>query len=346
MPAAETLFPAAERDRLFGAFLPYERIVLAVSGGPDSTALLALAHQWRSARTTGPALAVVTIDHGLRPESADEAAQVAALCGTLGLPHTTLRWQGEKPTTGLQEAARIARYHLLLSYAGASGAGAIALAHTRDDQAETVLFRLARGSGLPGLAAMRARARREEIDLLRPLLDVPKARLVGFLEGEGIAYVRDPSNTDPRFTRPRLRTLLPALAAEGLDAGRLSRLAARFARADAALAGQALTARGACLLTDAATGSALDAGRLFAEAEEISLRILVAEVSRFGTEGEAELGKAERLHAELKAAFSARNACARTLAGAMVRLKGEALTIGPAPARRKKPVPLAANSPR
>lgn len=346
MPAADTLFPAVERDRLFGAFLPYERIVLAVSGGPDSTALLALAHRWRQARTNGPSLAVVTIDHGLRPEGAGEAEAVAALCGTLDIPHTTLRWQGEKPVTGLQEAARIARYHLLLSYAGATGAGAIALAHTRDDQAETVLFRLARGSGLPGLAAMRARARREEIDLLRPLLDVPKARLVAFLEGEGIDYARDPSNTDPRFTRPRLRTLLPALAAEGLDAGRLSRLAARVARADAALSGQAETARGACLKSEAVSGCELDASRLFGEPDEISLRILVSEVSRFGTEGEAELGKAERLHAELKAAFATGVDCARTLAGAMVRLKGEGLTIAPAPARRKKAVPLAANSPR
>lgn len=346
MPAADIAFPAAERERLFGAFLPYERIVLAVSGGPDSTALLALAHGWRQARESGPALCVVTVDHGLRPEAAAEATQVADFCAMLGVPHTRLRWEGEKPETGLQEAARTARYHLLLSYACAIGAGAVALAHTRDDQAETVLFRLARGSGLPGLAAMRERARREEVDLLRPLLDVPKERLVAFLDSSGIAYARDPSNADPRFTRPRLRTLLPKLAAEGLDATRLTRLAARVARADAALSGQAEAARRACLRGEGTGGCEIDPIRLFAEPDEISLRVLMAQVARFGTEGAAELAKAERLHAVLKAAFAARTACARTLAGAVVRLKGEVLTIAPAPARRKKPVTLAANSPR
>ena len=128
--------------------------MLAVSGGPDSTALLVLAARWANQLKRAPKLLAVTIDHGLRPEAAREAAAVKRLAQSLKVSHRTLRWRGRKPRTGLQEAARQARYELLAQAATRAGFAHILTAHTLDDQAETVLFRLARGSGLFGLTGM------------------------------------------------------------------------------------------------------------------------------------------------------------------------------------------------
>ena len=157
MPAAEDIasFDQEELDRLFAPFLDHRAVVLAVSGGPDSTALALLAKQWRTVHPRGPKLFIATVDHGLRASSVEEAKAVKRLSRRLRLPHETLVWSGEKPGSGIQEAARLARYALLADHARAKGASAIAVAHTLDDQAETVLFRLARGSGLAGLSAMR-----------------------------------------------------------------------------------------------------------------------------------------------------------------------------------------------
>ncbi len=129
-----------------------------MSGGPDSTALLWLAARWRARRKHGPTLIAVTVDHGLRPESAREARAVKRLAAKLDVAHRTVRWSGKKPETGIQQAAREARYRLLADAARKAGARHILTAHTLDDQAETVLFRLARGSGIAGLRGMARRA--------------------------------------------------------------------------------------------------------------------------------------------------------------------------------------------
>lgn len=139
---------------LFDDLSPLPAVVLAVSGGPDSTALLWLAARWRAARKKGPALLAVTVDHGLRKEAAGEARAVAKLARRLGIAHRTLRWTGAKPKTGLSQAARAVRYRLLAQVARKAGAPAVLTAHTRDDQAETMLIRMSRGSGLTGLAGM------------------------------------------------------------------------------------------------------------------------------------------------------------------------------------------------
>jgi tRNA(Ile)-lysidine synthase len=247
--AAEAARPlsAAEAKQLFQPLANASVLVLAVSGGPDSTALLLLAARWSARRRNGkiaPKLLAVTIDHGLRPQSAHEARAVKRLARALGVPHRTLRWQGKKPRTRLQETARAARYRLLEAAARGVQADYILTAHTLDDQAETVLMRLLRGSGITGLAGMRevaplpvataARPKRGTL-LVRPLLDVPKARLVATLERAGIAYADDAANRDPRFTRARLRGVMPMLAREGLDAPRIALLARRLARAESAL---------------------------------------------------------------------------------------------------------------
>jgi tRNA(Ile)-lysidine synthase len=306
-----------------------------VSGGPDSTALLWLAARWRARRKSGPKLIAVTVDHGLRPESAREALAAKRFAHKLGVTHRTLRWIGTKPKTGIQQAAREARYRLLADAAHKVGARHILTAHTLDDQAETVLFRLARGSGMVGLRGMArlsplpARGERQPA-LVRPLLCLPKSRLLATLTAAKITFADDPSNRDPRFTRPRLRELMPGLAAEGLDARRLSSFARRMARADQAIE-RAVDEAQARLWVSAAGSIVFGPG--FAELPpEISLRLLGRAVAQVGNEGPVELGKLEALASAM--AQKRRSArFRRTLAGALVTLAGE-ITVERAPARR------------
>src|SRR5664280_1478363 len=159
MPTQESSpVSATEAKALFSDLDRLPALLLAVSGGPGSTALMVLAARWRKARKSGPKnlpkLIAVTVDHGLRVEAKREAASVGRLARKLGIAHRTLRWTGAKPKTGLQEAARAARYRLLAGAARKANATHILTAHTRDDQAETVLIRMSRGSGVSGLAAM------------------------------------------------------------------------------------------------------------------------------------------------------------------------------------------------
>lgn len=330
--------PAQAARALFADWRAAPSLLLAVSGGPDSVALMWLAARWRRALKNGPQLLAVTVDHGLRAASAREALDVKRLAGTLGMAHRTLRWTGDKPASGLPAAARAARYRLLAQAARAAGASHILTAHTRDDQAETVLMRMARGSGLTGLRAMARQSDRDGIILARPLLDVPKARLVATLQKAGIGFAVDPTNADPDFTRPRWRALAPALAAEGLHARALARLAGRLRRADQALdlmadgAEQALAG-----LAAASIPAAVDAPAFAALAEEIRIRLLLRWIDRVGHEGPAELGKVEALSAAIDRAGQAAGTGVRlrqTLAGAMISVTARHLRIVPAPARR------------
>jgi tRNA(Ile)-lysidine synthase len=331
----------AEANALFHGLEDLSGLILAVSGGPDSTALLVLAARWvrglKSQRQRTPKLFAVTVDHGLRPESAREAAAVKRLAGKLGVPHRTVRWSGKKPRTGLQEAARLARYRLLAQAASQIGCAHILTAHTLDDQAETVLFRLARGSGLIGLGGM-ARSSPLPISmtgqmLLRPLLHISKARLVATLKSLRIDFSEDPSNVDPRFTRARLRTLMPELAREGLDARGLARLAARMRRAEATVAFAVAAARNA-LAPDpwSRRGPIVFETAQFASLPaEVGLRLLGEAIGHTGSEGPVELAKLEALYEALAAA---RSPLRRTLAGALITLGSERVTVEPAPARR------------
>lgn len=197
---------------------------VAVSGGGDSVALLVLLHE------AGVDLRAYTVDHGLRAEAADEAAGVAALCADLGVPHRILTWR-EKHGGNLQAAARAARYRLLAEAARADGIDTIALGHTLDDQAETFVMRLRRGSGVDGLSAMAPRVRRDGITWWRPLLDLRREELRAILVRRGITWVEDPSNDDTRFERVRVRKALAELEDIGLTPEALAETAARMARA-------------------------------------------------------------------------------------------------------------------
>jgi tRNA(Ile)-lysidine synthase len=312
-------------------------IVLAVSGGPDSMALMWLAARWRRALTRGPKLIAVTVDHGLRPEAAREARDVKRLAKSLDLPHRTLRWAGAKPKTGLPAAARAARYRLLAQAARATGATHILTAQTRDDQAETLLMRMLRGSGIAGLAAMARETEREGLWLARPLLDVPKSQLVATLNKAKIAFADDPTNRDAAYTRPRLRALMPALAEEGGDSRNLARLASRLARANAALEVLVDGAERYLALKDRSDASrfGFDAVAFAGLPEEIRLRLLKRAIDRAGHEGPVELGKLEALLEALDRAIGKpKLKLKQTLAGAVIGLSGGRIHVDPAPSRR------------
>ena len=345
---------------LFADWKTAPAIILAVSGGPDSVALMWLAARWRRALARGPRLIAVTVDHGLRPEAAREARDVKRLARTLDLPHQTLRWIGPTPKAGLPAAARAARYLLLARAARAHGATHIVTAHTRDDQAETVLMRMLRGSGIAGLAAMVRVSERDGVLLARPFLQVSKAQLVATLKKAKVGFAEDPTNRDPHFTRPRLRAIMPMLAAEGGDSRNLARLASRLARANAAVEvltdgaerylalknGEAVRSNPEAKIFQAKIFDAkvfdakiFDTKAFAGLPEEIRLRLLKRAIDRFGHEGPAELGKVEVLLSALD------RACAettrrrpvrlkQTLAGALVSLTQDRIRIEPAPRRR------------
>jgi tRNA(Ile)-lysidine synthase len=353
---------AQDAKALFADWKGVPAIILAVSGGPDSIALMWLAARWRRALARGPRLIAVTIDHGLRKEAGREARDVKRLAQTLDLPHRTMRWAGAKPKTGLPAAARAARYRLLTQAARACGATHIFTAHTRDDQAETLLMRMLRGSGIAGLAAMARESERDGVLLARPFLNVSKSQLIATLKRVKVGFADDPTNRDISFTRPRLRGLLPVLAAEGGDPRNLARLASRLARANAAVEVLADGAERYLALRDrdeqAFDGNAntkrfdikgfdrfdikgFDAKAFAAMPEEIRLRLLMRAINRFGHEGPAELGKVETLLSALDRAVAEntggrRSRLKQTLAGALVSLIDDRIRIEPAPPRRQR----------
>jgi tRNA(Ile)-lysidine synthase len=308
---AEEEFAAA-----MAALGPFEhgpRLAVAVSGGADSMALLLLAHEWAVARQGQ--VAALTVDHGLRPEAIGEANQVAQWALAQGIAHQTLCWTGAKPRGDVQAAARAARYRLLERWCGEAGVFHLLLAHHQDDQAETFLLRLARGSGLDGLAAMAPLAERPSCRLLRPLLAVPHARLLATLEARGQAWLEDPSNRNEKFARARVRRNGVILAREGLSAARLAATARRLARAR-----QALELPLASLLARAATPDPagfirFDPAPLIAAPEELGLRALAAVLMTVGgADYSPRLERLERLYREIMTGVTR----GRTLAGCRI----------------------------
>jgi tRNA(Ile)-lysidine synthase len=345
---------AAETDRLFSGFVSFPTLVLAVSGGPDSTALMVLAARWRDRVQSPKRLVAVTVDHGLRKESKREAKAVETLAQKLGIEHRTLRWTGRKPKTGLQEAARVARYRLLAKVAREVDAGYVLTGHTLDDQAETILFRMARGSGISGLAGMHPISRMplkeasDDVGLVRLLLKVPKSRLIATLKAAKIPYANDPSNRDPRFTRSRLRELMPMLAREGLTASRLGLFADRVLRVEAMIFDVLEHANARVVLSepsDDRPATTLDMGVYRTLPVEIAIRVLGWTIKRAGG-GRVELGKLEAFHEAMSDHLSANTpppmtepslkfaTFRRTLAGALVTMERDKITVEPAPPRR------------
>lgn len=221
---------AAEFAALMTGFEPYEpspEIAVAVSGGGDSMALLLLAAEWACAR--GGQVFALTVDHGLRAASADEAREVGTWCAARGISHQILRWDGPHPASGIQAAARQARYALLEAWCRDHHVLHLLIAHHQEDQAETVMMRRMRRSGGDGLAGMAAVIERRSMRLLRPLLSLPRARLRATLQAVGQGWIEDPSNRNPAYLRTALRATLAATADAGIAAARGASLAGQFA---------------------------------------------------------------------------------------------------------------------
>lgn len=308
-------------DSLLGVPLaPFNRAVLAVSGGPDSMALMLLAAHWlKSGKAPrGLSIEVATVDHGLRAGAGREAEWVAERAKALGFRHTTLVWGGNKPGSALQARAREARYALLVAHARAETPAAVVTAHTADDQAETLLMRLGRGSGVDGLAGMapvRSLLPDGSVRLVRPLLGVSKGFLTALLKAQGERWIEDPSNERLDFERVRLRAAHDHLAALGLSNDKLALSAARLTRAREALE-QATDARLAALV-DFHDGvfASLDRAEWEREPEEIRVRLLQRLLATFG--GEAKPAQLSQIEA-IAAMLARGRPVAQTLGGCII----------------------------
>lgn len=316
--------PAFFSDKeVAGLFLPlenYGRLTLAVSGGPDSMALMLLAARWSRLRgRKTPPISVLTVDHGLRPESPAEAEFVAKAAKRIGFTHTTLHWSEPKPASGIQAAAREARYRLMTAFAIANGIEAIVTAHHRDDQIETLLMRLARGSGLSGLAAMAVVTHRNGIAIVRPLLGVPKARLKAYLQACGETWIEDPSNENAAYERTRIRHLLSMLHKSGFSASALALSVQRLARARAAIEAAAAKLAREAIAVDQAGFAIADLRPLLSASDEVLIALLEKALAGLGGGARpVRLAKIEALVQALRAAAPPRQ---YTLGGCLMRLR-------------------------
>lgn len=260
-------------ERLVGlirAALPADQTIgVALSGGGDSTALLHLC------LAAGYRVEAVTVDHRLRPESAAEAAAVAASCRAVGVAHDLRVWDHGPVGGNLMDAARRARIGLIRDWAKARGIAVVALGHTQDDVAETVLMGLARSAGVAGLSGMRAAWEEEGLRFVRPLLAAGRTELRDWLLSRGIDWIDDPTNENDRFTRARARKALAALTPLGITAERLAEVAGNLARVQEALAVQ--VAGAARWIEERAGALRFEAG-LWGEPIEVRRQVIVAAI--------------------------------------------------------------------
>ena len=337
---------APEFRALMAALGPFERsphLAIAVSGGADSMALCLLGDSW--ARARGGRVSALTVDHGLRPESGAEARRVKAWLRKRGISHQVLRWtaagEGGMPGANLQALARAARYRLLAGWCRKRHVLHLVLAHHLEDQAETFLLRLGRGSGVHGLAAMAAVTGIEGVRLLRPLLTVPKARLRANLRRRGQAWIEDPSNQDRAFARVRLRALMPAFAGVGMDARRLAQTANAMGRARRALEEATVTLLAGAVEIYPAGYCLVHPDLLRAAPDEVALRALAWTLTCVGgAVYPPRFDRLERLH---RALAEGQLRSARTLGGCRIGPAGDdRLLVSRERAAMSPPVPVAA----
>lgn len=319
--AEQRTYSKQDCEEFFAALGGEGHIALAVSGGSDSMALLRLALQWSNPSAK---ISVLTVDHGLRPEAAAEAAKVAEWCTLLGLEHHMLQWEGTKPATGLQAKARIARYDLLWNWCKANQVRFLLTGHTMDDQAETVLMRQARTDTAESLAGIWQTADWNGVKLFRPLLGQSRADLRAYLTGLGQPWIDDPSNLDRRFERVRARQTLAQGERPELQKIELAEIAEKAGRA----------ARGLALATEQwisgqltfypeGFGAIPRAG--FCELEpSLQRRVLQQLILIFGAGNRAEPGELDNLAKWIMGQGISR----RTLGGAMLACRQSSVLIG------------------
>ena len=356
-PLAAPLDDAALIGLGNGAFAGLGAVLLGVSGGPDSMALMLLATHWLAAAgPAAPSVHVATVDHRLRAGSADEAAWVACQATAMGFKHHALVWAGAKPATGRQQAARDARYRLLadlvasLSPAALDGQPVgIALAHHLDDQAETFIMRLQRGSGVDGLAGMKpmrghaGSPRFEdgrpglgpEIRIVRPFLAIAKSRLLATLQARNIPWLEDPSNVSADFERVRIRKAMKSLHDLGLTSEVIGTSAQRLARAGAALEQLTEELAGRALQTHAGAYAQMATADFDAAPVELRLRLVQRLVRWYG--GASEPPRMTKLEA-LAVRLAQGRPMASTLGGCQIRRTDVAIRALREPGRAGLPV--------
>ncbi|UJW87339.1 tRNA lysidine(34) synthetase TilS [Devosia sp. SL43] len=333
MPArlAPDIASPAGLQALFAGIAGEPAIGLAVSGGADSLALLLLVQRWAADRPNPPRLHVYSVDHGLRPEASGEVAMVLDLARSLDLAATGLAWTGEKPQSGVQEAARIARYRLMGAAMAADGVGLLLTAHHRNDQAETVLMRMAHGSGIEGLRGMAPIAEVEGIRVHRPLLDIDPEALRAVVVAAGLIPADDPSNVDTHYERVRWRQAMPGLAELGLDAATIATFAERMAEADAAIAQMADGCFSEIVRLDGFGAARIELTPLVGLSPAISTRLLGRVLNIVGGRQKPRaLGQVERLRQTIAEAGLPK---ATTVLGCVIRIKDGAVIVAREPGR-------------
>lgn len=316
-PTSAGVIGIAEFARLMQPLMPDGRgprphhICCAVSGGADSMALTLLAARWAARRQI--AITALSVDHGLRRRSKAEARKVGFWLSERGIAHKVLTWRGAKPQSNIQARAREARYRLLGDWCRRHGVQDLLLGHHQDDQAETVILRLMRGSGVDGLAAMAPLTMRDGLRILRPLLGVPKARLTATCAKFKQPWIEDPSNRDDQFARVRVRKLMAEFEAEGLTSMRLAATAGRMAQARAALDGAAFDLLSSSVRMYPQGYAEIDTKPLSASPREIGLRALSMVLKHVGGAGYAP--RFDRLNSVFDALRQNDLTRGRTLAG-------------------------------
>lgn len=337
MPAGMTIdfSEPTQLDELFAPVRDEPTLALAVSGGADSLALMLLATRWARNRATPPRLHVYSLDHALRPEAEAEVRMVLEAAAGLGIPATGLRWAEDKPQAGLQEAARLARYRLIGQAMAADGCGVLLTAHHRQDQAETVLMRMAHGSGIEGLKGISPWSQVEGVRVFRPLLATDPFTLCQLVAEAGLSPAEDPSNIDPHYERVRWRQAMPALADLGLDAAALSVFAERMAEADAAIAQMTDACFSQLVRLDGFGSARIELASFVGLSPAISTRLLGRVLNIVGGRQKPRaLGHVERLRRTLTEGSMPKST---TVMGCVVRLKDGDIAIAREPGRAAPP---------
>jgi tRNA(Ile)-lysidine synthase len=303
-------------------------VALAVSGGSDSVALMHLAKRWVDQRNVRPRLTVLTVDHGLRLDSAGEAQRVQGWAEGLGLAHHTLSWTGPRPARGIQAKARAARYDLMSGWCKAHGAEAILTAHTTDDQIETVLMRMARTDSVDSLAGIPPRGEWNGIAILRPLLGWKREDLRRELAAWRQEWIDDPSNDDPRFERVRVRAALKQLAEAGFDTMKLAGLAARCREVADLTDAAARHFMSAHMTVHGRGYGTIDSAAFASLPLAVRLSVLRAVLAQFGGGKQPLLAELKRLAIDLDGKIMR-----RTLAGAVVWRRNGDILVAREPGR-------------
>lgn len=324
MAKAEENFIKTMEQHFSDILKDQKALAVAVSGGPDSLALMDLLYHWAAERKIE--IHALTVDHGLRPEAKAEAEKVDAMCRSYSnLSHQILEWKPkEKPISRVQENAREARYKLISTYMQAHKIKYLFLGHHMDDQAETFLFRLAKGSGLKGLSCMSSMQDLDSgITLCRPLLDVQKNNLIEYCKEKKLDFINDPSNESEDFARVRLRKSMTILEKEGFSAKRLSKTVQRLERAENALDQIAKKIFHNSILETETSRAVLNYDLLKKQPLEIGFRVLLMTMEQLGGKGKAyapRMEKTEKLFDDMMKPDAFRK---RTLGGIIFERKGK-----------------------